>query len=303
MRQRQRALPHRLPAIGIGRQCAHRLRDRVDIAVRDREPGAFRGRGVGQDVAGGRQDRQTRPQAIEETGAEREARLEVLVVEADRHVRIAQVIDPLRIGHPAVIEEDAGIEQSVILGQLLRATSHDHRWNGGVRVAAAHEVQLERWHLILDLCHRLDRGQRVEPVPDSAGPQHHQVAPVDPGDDALDGERRRFRGLSGKPEGHHIDQRSQTRIRGEGIGIDPVGHRERAQPVVTLALAGTEQEVGGFELLENHLHATLVQRHAIGDAGVPEEMEVLEQEWAVHVHDEVAGPLSGSGGASSPRRS
>src|SRR5205085_11335639 len=99
-----RSFPHLLPSPSVRRHETKRAGHAVDIAVLYRNSCAYRHRLVAEHVAGRGYDRKVGPEVIEKAGSEREAGFDLLGMGAERHIRIAEKVDPLLVGHPPLVK-------------------------------------------------------------------------------------------------------------------------------------------------------------------------------------------------------
>src|SRR5439155_1267503 len=136
---RRSARPRSPAAAGRRRRTAPRAAS-PPVALGNVDAGPSGDGRVAEDVTPGRDDRQARPQTIEEPGPKRKPGFRVFAVQADRQVRVAQVVHSLVIRDPALVEEHGPIEEAAILRALPRHPRHRHLWIPWVRVVDASEI-------------------------------------------------------------------------------------------------------------------------------------------------------------------
>ena len=72
----------------------------------------------------------------------------------DAHVRFEQVVLPVRVRDPTLVEKHVPPGETELLGEGLRVDGHLHRWHVRVGVAQAHEVEPHRRPLRDEPAHR-----------------------------------------------------------------------------------------------------------------------------------------------------
>ena len=186
--------------------------------------------------------RQPRPDVVEQAGAEAEARLQVVKVDAGAEISIKQVGGALVVGHP-VVEEDRAVEQAqgATAGGGLRYLARG--WHNSIGVARPHEKETSARFIAQHQRHSLYQGDRVEPVPDATGPDNHLIVRCNARVYTLEGVAYGLRRRAADTEGQHVDQQAQRLISSVVVGVDPLVGGEHPQPVVALLLAGAEEEV------------------------------------------------------------
>ena len=98
-----------------------------------------------------------------------------------------------------------------------------------------------------ELGHGVDDRQRVEPVPDAAGPEQHAIVLADAGHDALEHAARGARRLRRDAERHDVDQLAQRRVARVALVVDASRLQQRAEPEVALRLARADERVAGSQ--------------------------------------------------------
>ena len=132
---------------------------------------------LGEVVAAGADDRQARPDAVEQAGAVGEARLEMVAVGGDGAVGLQQPRAALLVRDPAVVEADDAPEQAELAGEVARAGLGVAGLRGARR---AHEHEAEPRALRAQPRDGAQDRLGVEPVPDPAVPQHELVLRREP---------------------------------------------------------------------------------------------------------------------------
>ena len=185
-RERRHALTHGRVARLVAEQGGERRGEALVVLRRDRLAERAAVHQLADRVARRHHRRQPRPEVVEHARAEREARLEMVVVGAHAHVGLEQVRPALGVGHPARVEVHALLQAAVARepARLLLAGRHGGRVERRAARAQEHEVHRPAPGSPSRSSAR-DRRERVEPAPDAAGPQQHPVVRADARPDAL----------------------------------------------------------------------------------------------------------------------
>ncbi len=220
-----------------------------DVARRDGQAEAAGVDERGEDVALRADHRQAGPQVVEHPGAEGEGGLDVVEVVADAHVGVEQVVGPVVVADPFLVEEHVGAGQAPLRRKGAGGEGHPHLRHVRVRVLHAQEEQPDVVAAVLEQVHGLDQRERVEPVVDPAAPQDDLVPGADAGHDALERRAGALRRQRADPEGCHVDERAQRDVVVVGHGVEPAERGQVAQPEVPLLLARADHEVAAQALL------------------------------------------------------
>ena len=84
-------------------------------------PSPWRSMRSAKRVAAGRDDRQRRPEVVEDARPERERGLDVVEVRADADVGLEQVVLAVVVVDPVLVEEHVGVDEAELVGELPRA--------------------------------------------------------------------------------------------------------------------------------------------------------------------------------------
>ena len=182
------------------------------------------------------------PEAVEQPRAEGEVGFEVIEVRREQAVGVHQPRRALGVGHLAVVEEHQAVERAEPVRERVRGARLARLGAVGEGAAREHEHEADAWIALGGLDRRLDRGDRVQPVPDAAVPQHDLVLLADPGQTRprsrpLDALRR----LRRDPERHLVDERAERGVGRVGGGTDQARGEQRAEVEVALAPAAADE--------------------------------------------------------------
>ena len=161
-----------------------------------------------------------------------------------------QVARSLVVGDPAVADVDALSEQPAFLGVGHRLVGVGHlRGAQRLRPVDRREVQVDGRLVVGQPLDRPDRGQSVEPRPDPSAPDEDAVVGTDLG--PLSQQRlSAVRGLIRQSRRHDVDQVAKPAVALVQVDLDQVVAGEHPEPVIALALAGAEYEVGAGQVCD-----------------------------------------------------
>ena len=137
-------------------------------------------------------------------------RLDVVEVRAHTDVGLEQVVRPVLVLHPVVVEEHVGAGEPELVGQRERLARPPHLADVGVRVPDAEEVDAHVRQAGAELVDRAQQRERVEPVVDPTTPEDDLVVLTDARDDAAQHVAGRFRWAVVDPERHDGDERARV---------------------------------------------------------------------------------------------
>ena len=207
-------------------------------------------------------------------------------MDAHPNIRFQQIVLPFVIGHP-IAKKEMGIKQSQLLCQCFYFARHPHPWhNRRVQVLLGKEEEL---HIRANLHHLgqgVDKGEGIEPVPQTTAPQNQFV--ISPNARMHTFERRfcLLGRCGGQTKGNHIDQPAQGFVSGVVARIHPTNGPQHPQPIVPLAVAGTDEEVAHLKLAVENALVQLMDIRLPFDGQVAVDLQIFQGERVIDVHNQ-----------------
>ena len=147
------------------------------------------------------------------------------------------------------------------------------------RTAATHEIN------------RLDQGDRIEPVVETATPEQDFVIGPDAGHHASDSGCRALRSGALGTERHHGDQISEVWRLLVADLVDPADCGQLPEPEVALAETSTEEQVPAAQLLVDHVERVPDCGTAFGRIELAGSLERFQMEGVVEIDHDDRGSL------------
>ena len=226
--------------------------ERVDVLGRHRDPGARSLQVLGQRVAASGDHGQRRPEVVEDARAEGELGLDVIEVRADPDVGFQQVVLPVVVLDPTLVEEHVCPGESELVGQRTRLDRHPHLGHVRVGMLEPEEVEANFGDAGAQLVDRPQQGERIEPVVDPAAPQQDLVVRADPGHDPLQHRARVAGRRVAHAERHDGEQIVEGFVAFVGERVDATHRCELPEPEVSLLVARAHEEVAACKLTVQH---------------------------------------------------
>ncbi len=172
----------------------------------------------------------------------------MLDVGVSPEVGFEQVVGPLLIRDPLVIEDDRRIQHPELPAQGHRLVVGAHLRHVGIRMAGSQEEQFDVVTFLRKQRHGTDSRERVQPVIDAAAPEQNPVVLTNSGVHALENPAGRHGRRLRQAKRHDIDELTQGAVPPVNLRGDPASHRQPAQPVIALPFRGADEKVADLQL-------------------------------------------------------